>query len=80
MTIAITTSQQGDRTVLGFCEKGGPCGAYPLRPFYVELPNGMRHHFISEHAARASQYWPQRTEVREYRSTGDSGGDRRRQY
>ena len=55
--LAITTAVNGDKTRLGICPKSGPC-SYPLRPFFVELPSGLRHWFESELTARESQYWP----------------------
>lgn len=45
------------RTTLGIVQTGGPC-SYPIRPFFVELPSGMRHWFETIEDARSSQYWP----------------------
>lgn len=42
---------------LGVSPKISPT-TYPLRPFYLELPNGMRHWFETLQDARKSQAWP----------------------
>jgi hypothetical protein len=44
-------------TKLGFDPDMATC-CFPARPFYVELPSGLRHTFESERDARNSQYWP----------------------
>jgi hypothetical protein len=59
LIIAQTRSAQGETTWLGCSAEDAPA-SYPLRPFYLELPSGMRHWFTSEERARASQYWPGR--------------------
>ena len=38
--------------IIGVCAHGGPT-CYPLRPYFIELPGGMRHHFATLEAARA---------------------------
>ena len=56
-TLAIHTTLDGSKIKLGICAKSGPM-SYPMRPFFVELPSGLRHWFESEPTARESQYWP----------------------
>ena len=47
----------GGKWTLGLDHARGPV-CFPPRPFYVELPSGLRHHFESEVDARESAYWP----------------------
>ena len=55
--LAITTDHiNGDRTILGHSSYSPAC--FPLRPFFIQLPSGLRHHFESELQARECQYWP----------------------
>ena len=51
-----TIARRGS-TILGRDPNGGPGGCYPLCPYYVRLPSGLRHWFESWGAAEKSQYW-----------------------